>query len=94
MEAIAAVLAFGCRHDGVVEHERRLMLSVSEERAIRRNERHNIARLARAHVADGDLLALQRFIRDHGDVAAQRGLALFVGFLTSFGDELTDEAAA
>ena len=70
------------------------MLDVAEERAIRRHERKLVAQLARAHVDDGDLIALQAFIRDHGDKAAQRGLALFVGYLSSFDrDEAQDVAA-
>ena len=72
------------------------MLSCHDEQSIRRHERHLVATLAQAHIADGDLIALQRFIRDHGTKAAQRGLALFVGYLSSF--DLTDaeepEAAA
>ena len=71
-----------------------VLVSADDERAIRRHERQLIARLARAHVDDGDLLALQQFIRDHGDKAAQRGLALFVGYLSSFDrDEAQDVAA-
>ena len=64
------------------------------ERAIRQDERRSIARLAQAHVDDGDLLALQRFIAKHGDKAAQRGLALFVGYLASFTVEDDETRAA
>lgn len=71
------------------------MLDISEERAIRKNERAFVARLAQAHIDDGDLLALQRFLKAHGDKAAQRGLALFVGFLASFeAEDETEERAA